>query len=62
MTQSAANKSVWKDGFFDTPLDLTKEKKFSSHSRANVNFLWTKKSKMEATAKYFWKRFFINMS
>jgi hypothetical protein len=36
-------KSVWKDGCFDTPFDLTKEKKFSSHSSVNVNFLWTKK-------------------
>ncbi len=42
-------KSVWKDGFFDTPFDLIKEKKFSSHSRVSVFFLWTKKSKIEAS-------------
>ncbi len=46
-------KSVWKDGFFDTPFDLIKEKKFSSHNyRASVYFLWTKKPKMEETNQY----------
>jgi hypothetical protein len=38
-------KSVWKDGFFDISFDLIKEKKFPSHSRVSVYFLWTKKSK-----------------
>ncbi len=55
-------KSVWKDGFFDTPFDLIKEQKFSPHNRVSVYFLWTKKSKMEATTQYFGKRFFINRS
>ncbi len=53
-------KSVRKDGFFDTPFKLIKEKKFSSHSRVSVYFLWTKKPKMEATTQYFGKWFFIN--
>ncbi len=55
-------KSVWKDGFFYTPFDIIKEKKFSSHIRVSVYFLGTKKSKMEATTQYFEKRFFINRS
>jgi hypothetical protein len=55
-------KSVRKDGFFDTPFDLIKEKKFSSHIRVSVYFLLTKKPKMEATAQYFGKWFFINRS
>ncbi len=55
-------KSIWKDGFFDTPFDLIKEKKFSSHISVSVYFLWSKKSKMEATTQYFGKRFFINRS
>jgi hypothetical protein len=38
-------KSVWKDGFFDIPFDLIKEKQFSSHNRVSVDFWWTKKSK-----------------
>jgi hypothetical protein len=50
-------KSVWKEGFFDTPFDLFKEKKisYSYHSRVNVYFLWNKKAKiiMEATTPYF---------
>jgi hypothetical protein len=45
-------KSVWKDGFFDTLFDLIKEKKFSSHSRVSVYFLWTKQPKMEATTQF----------
>ncbi len=53
---------LWKDGFFDTPFDLIKEKKFSSHGMVSVYFLSTKKSKMEATTQYFWKRFIINRS
>ena len=57
----AVLKSVWKDILYfwsDTPFDLTKEKKISSHRRVSVHFLWTKKSKMEATTQYFGKRFF----
>ncbi len=34
-------------------------KNFSSHRRVNVYFLWTKKSKMQATTLYFVKRFFL---
>ncbi len=55
-------KSVWKNGFFDTPFDLIKEKKFSPHSRVSVYFLWSKKPKIEATTQYFGKWFFINRS
>ncbi len=56
-------KSVWKHGFFDTPFDLFKEKKFSSLRRDNAPFCWElKRSKMEETAQYFEKRFFINIS
>ncbi len=45
--------SMKKDEFFDTPFDLIKEKKFSTHSRVSVYFLWTKQPKMEATTQYF---------
>ncbi len=37
---------------------LNQRKKFSSHSRVSVYFLWTKKSKMEATTQFFRKQFF----
>ncbi len=33
-------KSVWKDGFFETPFDLIEEKKFSSHIRVSVYVLF----------------------
>ncbi len=50
-------KLVQKDGFFDTPFDLYKEKKFSSHRSVNVYFLWIKKSKTQNSV--FVKRFFL---
>ena len=55
-------KSVRKDGFFDAPFDLFKEKKFSSLRRDNDPFWELMRSKMEETAQYFEKRFFINRS
>jgi hypothetical protein len=51
-------KSVWKDGFFDTPFDLIKEKKISSHSRVSVYFLWTKKPKNGSNHSIFRKTVF----
>ena len=50
-------KSVRKDGFFDAPFDLFKEKKFSSLRRDNELFRELKRSKMEETAQNFEKRF-----
>jgi hypothetical protein len=38
-------KSVRKDGFFDAPFDLFKEKKFSSLRRDNELFMRTEKAK-----------------
>ncbi len=46
-----------KDGFFDAPFDLFKEKKFSSPIRGNELFGELKRSKMEETAQNFKKRF-----
>ncbi len=51
-------KSLRKDGFFDAPFDLFKEKKFSSHRRDNELFWELKRSKMEETAKNFEKTVF----
>ncbi len=51
-------KSVWKDGFFDTPFDLIKEKKFSCDSWVSVYFLWTKKHKYGSNHSIFRKMVF----
>jgi hypothetical protein len=50
-------KSVRKDGFFDAPIDLFKEKKFSSLRRDNELFWELKKVKNEETAQNFEKLF-----
>jgi hypothetical protein len=55
-------KAVRKDGFFDAPFDLFKEKKFSSLRRNNELFSELKRSKIEETTQNFEKRFFINRS
>jgi hypothetical protein len=46
-------KSLRKDGFFDAPFDLFKEKKFSSLRRDNELFCELKRSKREETAQNF---------
>jgi hypothetical protein len=57
-------KLVRKDGFFDAPFDLCKEKKFSFHLLEGTMNLFEelKWSKMEETAQDFEKRFFISRS
>jgi hypothetical protein len=55
-------KSVRIDEFFDAPFDLFKEKKFSSLRRDNESFEELKWSKMEETAQYFEKQYFIDRS
>jgi hypothetical protein len=49
---------VCRDGFFDTPFDLFKEKKFSSLRRDNEPFWELKRSKIEETASIFRKTVF----
>jgi hypothetical protein len=51
-------KSVWKDGFFDTPFDLNKEKKFSSLRRDNELFWELKKVKNGSNHSIFRKMVF----
>jgi hypothetical protein len=53
-------KSVRKDGFFDAPFDLFKEKKFSSLRRDNELFSELKKVKNGRNRSKF--RIFINRS
>ena len=55
-------KSVWKDGFFDAPFDIFKEKKLWSLRRNNEPFWELKRSKLEEIAHYFEKRLFIKRS
>jgi hypothetical protein len=46
--------------FFDTPFDLTREKSFNLIVGSKCTFYELKSQKMQATTRYFGKRFFIN--
>ncbi len=48
--------------FIETPFNLFKEKKFSTHRRVNVYFLWTKKSKMQENLSIFHKKVFYKQA
>jgi hypothetical protein len=55
-------KSVRKDEFFDAPFDLFKKKCFHLLEGTMNLFEELKRSKMEETAQYFEKQFFMNRS